>query len=370
MVPDTPWPRSWQDHLSTLGNLVLAVIVLVGAVAGTMALHDEVRYRLVSVDDVSGDSSITVTYSTGPLGTDSFTVHDVDPSLADPAGDWAYLPRSSVPPPLERAAARPGSGAVAVGPWVLVGDLETVTEQVGHTTLAVVAPAGMELDPARKAYFLDLFLSPYTFNPTPGERVTLVAAPGTLPSSGRMYGTTGYVATEAFWDGVAGSVWIHEYVHAREDVALGPGMEWFGEASATYLSYRVMEEQYDGVTDADVRDRLSGSDDFPETALADRTSWDGSHADYHRGARLLYAVDAEIRDGSDGEHTFVDVFREMNRRDDTVTVAEFVSLVETYSGEEQPWLADAITDTGEMDRRIERSAEVFENDAQAGDRGE
>lgn len=368
MASDSQLPDA-RSLGSSLGTIALVIVLVTGAVAGTVALHHEVRDRFVAVEDVSGDSSITVTYATGPIGTETFTVHDVAPSLADPAADWAYLPRSSVPSVLKRVADRPGSGAVAVGPWVLVGDLQTATERIGATTLHVVAPVGMDLDPARKASFLDLFLSPYTFNADSGEQVTLVAAPSTLPSSGRTYGTTAYVATDAFWDGIAGSVWIHEYVHAREDVELGPGMAWFDEASATYLSYRVMEEQYDGVTDADVRNRLASSDAYPETSLADRSSWNGTEANYDRGARLLYAVDAEIRSGSDHEHTLVDVFREMNRREEPITVEEFVDIVETFSGEEQPRVADAIRNTGGMDHRINASADVFADGPRGQDAG-
>ena len=159
--------------------------------------------------------------------------------------------------------------------------------------------------------------------------------------------------------GEATSVWIHEYVHTRQGFELAPGMQWFREASATYLSARLLEEQYEGVTERDVRGRLEATPDHSRTALANHSAWDDSPADYERGARLLYAVDAAVRTGTDGNRTLVDVVRALNRRDGSVTVDEFVRLVERYAGERE-WLRPSITEQGSLDDRVAWAADAFE----------
>ncbi|WP_214676552.1 hypothetical protein, partial [Escherichia coli] len=81
----------------------------------------------------------------------------------------------------------------------------------------------------------------------------------------------------------AGSVWVHEYIHSQRAFTLAPEMRWFNEASATYFSYRVMEEQYHEVSDADVQNRLFRKDTYPDTTLSTPSEWDGTHGNYHRG---------------------------------------------------------------------------------------
>lgn len=310
------------------------------------------------VEDVAGGETVTVTYATDN-GTREFVVEGVDPARVDGDADWAYLPRSSLPPALERVTGNHEAGVVPVGRWALVGDLAAESHHVGAAGVTVVAPAGMDVDPGRKSGFLAKFLSPYTLQGANAEWVTLLVAPDAMPSAGRMYGRTGYVTQHAFWDGEVASVWIHEYVHARQNLSLGPDMRWFTEASATYLSYRLLEEQYSEVSAADVRDRIAATPDHTGTTLANRSALAHTKVDYQRGSRLLYAVDATIRDGSDGNHTLVDVVRAMNHHDETVTVAEFVRIVERYAGTDAGWIRGAITGTGDLDRHLRRAADVF-----------
>lgn len=347
-------------------KLVVAVVLLVGVLGVAVLLSGAVPNPLATgpaavVTDVSGDSTVTVTYVTDSNETKRFAVTGVDARLTDESENWAFVPRSSLPPELEEVAGNPDAGVVAVGNRAVVGELSAATVHVDGQPVTVVAPAGMDVDPARKAYFLEKFLSPYSFHPNPTGRVTLVVAPSALPASGMMYGDSGYIAQTAFWDGTAGSVWIHEYVHAQRSFEVAPEMRWFTEASATYFSYRVMEEQYDGVTDEDVRDRLMTQDRAPDVALANPSVWEGTQANYHRGAKLLYVVDAEVRAGSDGERTLVDVHRAMNRQDEPVTVDEFVRIVERQSGEDEPWLRDAITTGDDLNRSVDRASAQFES---------
>lgn len=313
----------------------------------------------VAVTDVSGEQVVTVTYATGQNGTRTFSVRGVDPALANASAGWAYLPRSALPAPLGRADGNHTAGVVGVGRWALVGDLAATEADVDGVSVRVVAPAGMAVDPGRKLYFLEEFLSPYALGPPAAEEVTILIGPDALPSDGRMYDRRGYIAQHGFWDGETASVWVHEYVHARQGFRLTTRMRWFREASATYLSYRVMEEQYRDVEEADVYRRLTSTERYPDTALATRPAREGTRADYHRGARLLYAVDAAVRTGSDGNHTLVDVFRAMNHQEGRISVPEFVRIVEEHSGRREAWLRRAITEPGSFETRLGRARDVF-----------
>ncbi|MFQ3294412.1 MAG: hypothetical protein ACI8VE_001483 [Natrialbaceae archaeon] len=314
----------------------------------------------VVVENVSGERTVTVTYSTSN-GTSQFTVEDVDPALVNRSENWAYLPRSTLPDTLERVAGNHTAGVVTAGEWVLVGDLNGAFAREGTASVWVVSPAGMDADPGRKAWFLAEFAGQYELASNDTDPVSIIIAPDALPSAGLMYEEGGYVTQHAFWDGKASSVWIHEYVHAKRNVSLAGDMRWFSEASATYFSMRMLEEQYEGVTEADVRERLAALPEHEDTPLSSRTAWDDTHADYDRGTKLLYVVDAAIRTGSDGEYTLLDVFRELNRRDGPVTVDEFVRIVEHYSGNEEEWLRRAITQGGDLDPMVEGASDAFED---------
>ncbi|MFW5965672.1 MAG: hypothetical protein ACOCP3_02890 [Halodesulfurarchaeum sp.] len=242
---------------------------------------------------------------------------------------------------------------MTVGEWALVGDLQAESARVGARPVTVVAPAGMAVDPARKVGFLAAFAGPYELAPESAEPVTILLGAEALPDEGRMYGTTGYVTGTPFWDGSVSSVWIHEYVHAVQTFETAPEMDWLREASATYFAMRFMAEQYDGVSEADLRHRIDAIE-REGVSLANASSWaDSGH--YDRGGRLLYALDEWIRAETAGEATLVDVVRAMNRAEEPITIERFESIVAETTGTEPAWLRPAI-ETSEYDLadRIDR----------------
>ncbi|MEF8780462.1 MAG: hypothetical protein V5A46_07270 [Haloferacaceae archaeon] len=327
---------------------------------------DQQRPAVVSV---SGNRTVTVEYVLESGDTERFVVDGVRPELSDEEHGWAIVDREELPPVLERAgdpqargSAEPDrsdadvaagavdAGVVTFGQYALVGEISASTRRAGDSSVTVVVPAGRDVDPARKSYFLSEYVSPYALG-AGGSDVTIVAVPDALSHRGLMYGDdAGYVTVDWFWDGGIGSVWIHEYVHARQEFTTACEMTWFRESSAEYLSFRIMEEQHPDLTDREVRERLDSLPEHREVSLANCSRETARNVDYTRGVRLLYAVDAAIRTGSDGEHTLFDVFRAMNGREEPVTVEEFRRLVERYSGEDQPWIDPAVADPGEMDR--------------------
>jgi len=307
-----------------------------------------------SVESVSGETTVTISYTDATEAAQTATVSGVDPTRTSAADDWAIVDRSSLPPALQSVSDDPGNGVIGFGEWALVGATKTATVPIDGTTLTVVVPAGRDVDPDRKVGFIEAFAGPYSLS-SDTDSVVLVSVPDTFPNRGLMYADDrGYVTTESFWDGDAHSVWIHEYIHARQDFRTADSMTWFREASARYLSQRFMQEQYEGVTTSDVHAALAGRSEDTAVTLANRTTWDGTNGHYYVGARLLAAVDAEIRAASEGDHTLVDVFRAMNAEDDPVTIELFVELVEQRTGSDQPWIRDAVEGDRPVPERHER----------------
>ncbi len=327
-----------------------AIILGGGLDSGASGNGGDERDTQPAVVDVSGNTTVTITYTTDGRETEEFSVNGVAPELTDSGTGWALINRSALPPTLKALADSRTASIVPVGDRVLVGNVTSSTRRVGRATVTVVAPAGRDVDPVRKAYFISEFLSPYRLNPDQ-EAVTVVAMPDAVPYKGLTYSDgTSYVTIEAFWDGDVGSVWLHEVIHTRQSFTLDREMKWFREASAEYLSYRVMQEQYGQVTDSDVRARLDAVPDYREARLSTPSTWDGNTVDYTKGVRLLYAIDAAIRTGSGGEHTLFDVFYEMNQHDGTVSLSDFRRIVEHHSGNDEAWIEHAITDSGPVNR--------------------
>ncbi|WP_302080870.1 hypothetical protein [Salinibaculum rarum] len=354
--------RHAQTVVVGVGVAAVVIILGVALVGGlnTSVLGLGAEETQTTVVDVWGDTTVTVTYTTETGETRGFVVDGVSSELSDSDNGWAFIDRSALPPALEEGENVDSDSVVPVGDRVLVGNTTSSTRQVGEATVRVVVPASRDVDPVRKAHFISEFLSPYALN-SDQRAVTLVAAPDALPYSGLSYADgTGYVTIEAFWDGNVGSVWLHEFFHARQTFTLESEMTWFREASAEYLTYRAMQEQYGPVTDRDIRARLDGVPDYHDVALASPSTWDNESVDYTKGARLLYAIDASVRTGSNGEHTLFDVFRAINEREGPVSVSEFTAVVEAHSGTNESWIRDAIETTGPIDRYRE-SQGIFRN---------
>jgi hypothetical protein len=145
------------------------------------------------------------------------------------------------------------------------------------------------------------------------------------------------------------SVYIHEYAHTRQNYNETDRMDWFDEASASY--YDALLSLHAGYADYDEFRHDVTSDEYADTVLTnpDRLA----QADYEKGARVLAALDAEIRQSTDGAATLEDVWRRMNEHDDAVTYADFQDIVSDVAGTSMDdWLdryltTDAVPDVPE-----------------------
>lgn len=184
------------------------------------------------------------------------------------------------------------------------------------------------------------------------DRVVVFVLPyeGTTPDSGETY-VTGAAFGDAFWvtadaPALTGprNAFAHEYVHTRlADVGNGSAA-WLTEATAEY--YGSLSTLNAGGTSYEAFYRTTTAERFApnrtSVVLADPDTWRGTLGDYEKGAHVLAALDAEIRERTDGERTLYDVFVANRSYDD---YAAFRAQVVETTGEESlgPWLDRYVT---------------------------
>ncbi|PSP72772.1 hypothetical protein BRC86_11845 [Halobacteriales archaeon QS_3_64_16] len=214
-------------------------------------------------------------------------------------------------------------------------EYERVTED--GTTFRLVVPEGTRLGPSRERLFDALSSASRDLDIGGTDReVIVVALAGRSRAS--TVGLAGATVGNAYWARAGSSlssvqnVWLHEYVHTRQRFAdRGRAMEWFVEASAEYYAARLAYE-LDLVSGLEYEWRFTSHRvSASESTLAEPATWERPTVPYRKGTLVLAALDTEIRNRTDGEHTLKDVFRRLNRDDRRLTYPRFVATVVAVS---------------------------------------
>ncbi|MFB9809013.1 glycyl aminopeptidase [Haladaptatus pallidirubidus] len=138
------------------------------------------------------------------------------------------------------------------------------------------------------------------------------------------------------------NLWIHEYVHTRQSFELGKEMMWFREASAAYFASNLSVEQ-GRTSQSDVLQLLTAKK-FDESALSKPNTWASHEVPYYQGAYTLWALDARIRNATNGERSLFDVFDRMNSHEGTIDYGDFKRIVTNIAGQSiDPWLNQYVT---------------------------
>ncbi len=147
------------------------------------------------------------------------------------------------------------------------------------------------------------------------------------------------------------NVWIHEYVHTRQDFARGETgttaeTRWLVEGSAEYYAALATLEQ-DRIDYDEFRRFLEagGRSPYADGTLDAPATWDHERTDYVRGALVLGTLDRELRLATDGERSLSAVVRELNLEDDALTQAAFLAALERAGGADVRALAERYTET-------------------------
>jgi len=215
--------------------------------------------------------------------------------------------------------------------YALVGPHESISHRAHGQQFRIVTPAGTEIGPDVTA--VQSSLASASRRLQVGDRDDSVLLFG-LPEGVRSGGESVPARDEAWVRADSAvndpnNVWVHEYVHTRQDFELTSEMRWFREASAEYYAARLTYDQ-GRISRQAMLDHLAGPDK-PES-LTDPAAWSDGRLPYTKGARVLAVLDRNIRQSTDGRQSLADVFRLMNQRDDRVSYATFRDLVAAVAG--------------------------------------
>jgi hypothetical protein len=180
--------------------------------------------------------------------------------------------------------------------------------------------------------------------------VTAFIAPPPVGADGGEGGVGGLATSADLWvaadsattagpDGprVSEPIFVHEYVHTRQNYSLADDMAWFTESSAFYYM-SVTPYQRGSITVRRFDRRFRVDDRFRDATLTETTT-----AQYRawatKGPRTLAALDRRIRAATNGSRSLQDVFRRVNAHEGNVTYADFRSMVAaTAGGSQDGWL--------------------------------
>ncbi|WP_424018833.1 hypothetical protein ACOZ4N_05000 [Halorientalis pallida] len=227
--------------------------------------------------------------------------------------------------------------------YALVGDQRSVSVTAADGEIRIVSPEGTQLGPDEDELLSALGDAAARLDVGDrGDDVVLFA----LGSPARRGGESFPVHDEAWINTDSplddpNSVWLHEYVHTRQDFVLATDMRWFREASAEYYAARLAYEQ-GRIDRAAMEAHFDGA---PTTAaLTEPGTWDDPTVPYTKGARVLALVDRKIRLSTDGERSLEDVFRRLNEQDGPVTYADFEDAVAAVAGHRMDGWLDRYVD--------------------------
>ncbi len=261
---------------------------------------------------------------------------------ARPASSVSYSYRGA-DPGFETRYGVAGEG-YAADPLAYLGPHRTtpVTAADERTTLVVATPPDPDVGPAKS--FLRVAPGRFDFGVRRDETTAFVIPARERERRRQLAGAT---SATSFWvgsDAVAmettGTAFSHEYVHTRLGVVGEGSAAWLTEGSADYFG-RTFALNAGAGEYVQFRERLAASRYDPDrtaVTLADRSTWRGTLANYRKGAHVLAALDGEIRDRTDGEHTLTDVFA-ARAGDPFESHADFRRTVVSVTGADLgPWL--------------------------------
>jgi hypothetical protein len=204
--------------------------------------------------------------------------------------------------------------------------------------LMVFAPDSPD-QPAAGTVLETLTVATHSFDFTagPGQPVVLSVVPHTTDTLGGR-GSNGLHARGitisngyAFVDGATGpSTWLHEYVHTQEQYSTASSMDWYVEATASYYGKLMAAQQAERSPEHVIAAfRSKGG---PDGILARPQTWDSHFVPYERGGRVVAYLDWRIRAATDGQRSFLDVYRRLNGQRD-LTVEDLQAAVASVVGD-------------------------------------
>ena len=272
-------------------------------------------------------------------------------------GEWAIAPvpsaalwwsslRSEPPVSFARATAVDGEG-VAGNEMAYLGPHTSRTRTIDGQEITLVVPEAATLEPSRDA-ILETFDEASTGLPSSPVSQSLVIAAPTAVEWGP-YGladrSDAWVRADQRLD-TASNVWVHEFVHLRQDFRTATETRWIREGMPEYYAAlfaleagHIDFDQFTAHLNRATRDR------YADVVLADPGSWTAL-AQYAKGALVYGDLDRRIRQASDGGAAALQVFEAMNEHEGKIDQAFLADQVGAVSDDETARaFADATTTT-------------------------
>lgn len=243
---------------------------------------------------------------------------------------------------------------------IYFGNYSETTATNGCHHIRLIVPEQADLDRNRTAILNSL---KYTDRHLGGQRygeVTIFVSPENFsaPLGGVARNSDIVIAAggQLFDTDARSALWLHEYVHTRQSYYPEGDLEWWTEASATYLSLRMgVRSGYLSPVryNALLRDR--GGEETADVVLANNSTWQ-DFSTYDRGVLALSRLDARLREDTNGSVTVASVFNATNNRDrQPSSLAEFSGLLENQSGSAHAeWSENYITGTADGDVKMRK----------------
>ncbi|WP_144903555.1 hypothetical protein [Halobellus captivus] len=225
---------------------------------------------------------------------------------------------------------------------VILGEYSTYTETADGKNITLFVPNEVDMAVSPEEAITAAAATDHTIEGDPHRDVYLFVLEGQIAAGGAS-GSTAVVHA-----GSPLGIYVHETAHINEGATFGKKIAWFTEASATYYGkdfqvadgeLRIKRAKLLERTDPDGRWPRGGHHN--NSTLAEPSTW-GHKTDYQKGSRLLFALDAKLREATDGEATIHDVMRRVNQYDErygALTYTDFREIIVDLADEETAsWL--------------------------------
>lgn len=335
----------------------------------TAAVPD--RARVGETEGFSHDSGDSYTWD-GATATPTIT-YRVDPNrLSDREGplsvdgqylfadtdDWALvrIPQTGITGrytgsnslELDRETVIDGPG-VAGDRMAFLGPVDVRTRQAHGQTFRLVIPeaADLEAEPGEILGSVSNAADRLQVGDR-DEEVLMIAAPtGEVGWTvrGLQVGESDFWVRDSEGLDTASNVWVHEYVHTRQEYTAAPSAEWVTEGSATYYAALLPLETGRIDFEAFRRQLATGAATSQRSVvLSDPDRWD-DFANYRKGALVAGDLDRRIRLATDREATFDQVLRELNTAAEPIDDRAVRRAVSNAAGRDVAVVADRYTTT-------------------------
>ena len=255
---------------------------------------------------------------------------------------WSSL-RREPPVSFARETAVEAAG-VAGDRMAYLGPHTSRTQTIDGQEITLVVPEAARLEVAPDAIFESLSTAATGLPASPVPESLVIAAPTAVDWGpyGLADGSDTWVRADQSLD-VPGNVWIHEFVHLRQDFRTTAETRWIREGMPEYYAalFTLEAGHIDFDEFATHLDRGTRSR-YENSVLADPDSWTGL-ANYAKGALVYGDLDRRIRTASDGGAAAVQVFEAMNGHEGPVDQAFLMEQIAAVSDSETAGAFDRYT---------------------------